>query len=47
VRVEIGHFFDVYKDLDPDRWSEVGGWAGRDAALGIADKARRAFREKS
>jgi inorganic pyrophosphatase len=46
LRDEIGHFFAVYKDLDPGRWSEVGGWAGRDAALETVDKARRAFLER-
>jgi inorganic pyrophosphatase len=45
LRAEIGHFFAVYKDLDQGRYSEVGGWAGRDAALETVEKARRAFRE--
>ena len=43
LRAEIGHFFTVYKDLDPDRHSEVNGWAGRDAAREAIEKARRAF----
>ena len=47
LRAEISHFFDVYKDLDEGRWSEVGGWAGRDAALETVEKARRAFKEKN
>ncbi len=46
LRAEIGHFFTVYKDLDPDRHSEVEGWAGRDAAVEAIEKARRAFRER-
>jgi len=46
LRAEIGHFFAVYKDLDQGRYSEVGGWADRDAALEAIDQARRAFREK-
>ncbi len=46
LRAEIGHFFSVYKDLDPDRHSEVGGWAGRDAALELVEKTRRAFRDE-
>ena len=45
LRAEILHFFDVYKDLDQGRWSEVGGWAGREAALKTVEQARRAFRE--
>jgi inorganic pyrophosphatase len=47
LRAEIGHFFDVYKDLDEGRWSEVGGWGGRDEALETIEKARQAFREKN
>jgi inorganic pyrophosphatase len=46
LRAEIGHFFAVYKDLDPDRHSEVTGWAGRDAALETVEAARQAFREE-
>jgi inorganic pyrophosphatase len=46
LRAEIGHFFTVYKDLDADRHSEVGGWAGRDAALETIEKARRAFNDR-
>jgi inorganic pyrophosphatase len=30
---EIRHFFDVYKDLDPDKETSVRGWQGRSAAL--------------
>ncbi len=46
LRAEIGHFFSVYKDLDPDRHSEVKGWADRDAALETIEKARAAFRDR-
>ena len=45
LRAEIGHFFSVYKDLDPDRHSEVKGWGGRDAAVETIENARRAFRD--
>lgn len=45
LRAEIGHFFSVYKDLDHGRYSDVGGWAGRDAALETIEKARRAFED--
>ncbi len=47
LRAEITHFFTVYKDLDPDRHSDVTGWAGRAAALEAIEAARRAFREKT
>ena len=45
LRAEITHFFTVYKDLDPDRHSEVKGWAGRDAAHDAIEQARQAFLE--
>jgi len=43
LRDEISHFFAVYKDLDEGRFSEVGGWEGRDAAREAVEKARQAF----
>jgi inorganic pyrophosphatase len=30
---EIGHFFEVYKALEPSKSTEVGRWEGRQAAL--------------
>jgi inorganic pyrophosphatase len=47
LRKEIGHFFAIYKDLDPDRHSEVKGWGDRQAALETIEKARKMFRESS
>ena len=44
LRAEITHFFTVYKDLDPDRHSEVRGWGTRDEALETVARAREAFR---
>jgi inorganic pyrophosphatase len=29
LRDEIGHFFAVYTELEPDRVVAIGGWAGR------------------
>jgi inorganic pyrophosphatase len=46
LRAELVHFFTVYKDLDPEKHSEVKGWAGIDAALETIEKAREAFRKK-
>lgn len=43
LRSEIGHFFSVYKDLDPTRHSEVRGWDDRDAALATISEARERF----
>jgi inorganic pyrophosphatase len=47
LRNEITHFFTVYKDLDADRHSEVGGWDGIDAALQAIEAARAAYREQN
>jgi inorganic pyrophosphatase len=44
LRAEIGHYFDVYKDLDPGRHSEVNGWDNREAAFETIARARDAFR---
>lgn len=32
VTAEIGHFFDIYKELDPDKSANVRGWQDRAAA---------------
>jgi inorganic pyrophosphatase len=44
LRREISHFFSVYKDLDPTRWSSVGGWGDRAEALATIEEARERFR---
>ena len=31
-RLEIQHFFEVYKDLEPGKWVKAEGWADRAAA---------------
>jgi inorganic pyrophosphatase len=28
----IQHFFEHYKDLEPNKWVKIGGWEGPDAA---------------
>jgi len=43
LRAEITHFFTVYKDLDPDRHSEVEGWDDREAGLATLAEARQRF----
>jgi inorganic pyrophosphatase len=40
---EIKHFFEVYKDLEPGKSSNVGGWSGRADAIDAIAKARAAF----
>jgi len=47
LRAEIGHFFSVYKDLDPDKHSEVKGWAGVKEALETIEQARDAYRRQA
>jgi inorganic pyrophosphatase len=46
LRDEIAHFFDVYKDLDPKRHSEVKGWGDREAALAAVQDARERYRDE-
>jgi inorganic pyrophosphatase len=45
LRAEIGHFFEVYKDLDVDRHSEVRGWGDRASALETIEQSRRRYLE--
>jgi inorganic pyrophosphatase len=47
LKAEIGHFFSVYKDLDPDRHSEVDGWADVQDALETIESARERYRSQS
>jgi len=41
---EIGHFFDVYKALEPDKTTETGGWQGAEEAEAAIEDARERFR---
>jgi len=45
LRAEITHFFTVYKDLDPDRHSEVRGWGSCAEALRTLAEARERYRQ--
>jgi inorganic pyrophosphatase len=47
LQAEITHFFAVYKDLDPDRHSEVKGWGDREAALVALEEARQSFLDRA
>ena len=47
LQAEITHFFSVYKDLDHDRHSEVGGWGDRAAGLATLERARQTFLERA
>ena len=44
-RSEISHFFEVYKALEPSKYTEVRGWQGRAEALDAIADARRRFAE--
>jgi inorganic pyrophosphatase len=43
LRAEITHFFSVYKDLDEERFSQVGDWSDRAAAWHTVAVTREAF----
>ena len=32
---QISHFFTHYKDLEPEKWTRVGRWGGREEALDV------------
>jgi inorganic pyrophosphatase len=40
LRDEIGHFFDIYKEIEPGKSTDVRGWQGRAAAEQIVKEAR-------
>jgi inorganic pyrophosphatase len=40
---EIEHFFSIYKDLEPEKHTEVIGFEGREAALAELQSCREAF----
>ena len=43
LRSEIGHFFEIYKALDPERCLDVGGWEDRvSAEAAVTEGLRRA-----
>ena len=32
TRDQVQHFFEHYKDLEPDKWVRIGHWGDRDEA---------------
>jgi inorganic pyrophosphatase len=40
---EIEHFFDVYKDLEPNKHASTNGFTGRDDALRLIKEAEQRF----
>lgn len=38
-KLEIKHFFEHYKDLEPEKWVKLKDWQGMDIAQGIIEAA--------
>ncbi len=47
LAAEIGHFFDIYKELEPGKSTDVRGWQGRAAAIEAIDAAKERARKAS
>jgi inorganic pyrophosphatase len=47
VLAEIRHFFSVYKDLEPGKFSKVGQWSGSKQALIEVAESQRAYLERA
>lgn len=45
VLLEIRHFFEIYKELEPGKGVVVEGWDGRDAAEAVLRAALQRFAE--
>ena len=43
LRNEIAHFFSIYKDLEPEKSTEVQGFTGREEAVAELVAARHAY----
>jgi inorganic pyrophosphatase len=43
VRMEIGHFFEIYKDLEPGKSTDTRGWADKAAAIEEIETSRRRY----
>jgi inorganic pyrophosphatase len=43
VRMEIGHFFEIYKDLEPGKSTDTRGWSGREAAIEEIEESRQRY----
>jgi inorganic pyrophosphatase len=44
-QLEIQHFFEIYKDLEPGKSVEGASWVGREAAEAELEASRRRLRE--
>jgi inorganic pyrophosphatase len=43
---EIAHFFDVYKQLEPDKGTETSDWEGREKAERAIVEAQERYGSK-
>lgn len=43
LRAAIEHFFTHYKDLEPNKWVKITGWAGKAAAEAVITQALAAY----
>jgi inorganic pyrophosphatase len=41
MTAEIGHFFDIYKELEPGKSTDVRGWQNRAAAEQVIRDAQQ------
>jgi inorganic pyrophosphatase len=47
LTAEIGHFFDIYKELEPGKSTDVRGWQDRAAAERVIRDAQERVAAKS
>ncbi len=45
--LEIHHFFEIYKDLEPGKMSRGEGWSGRPEAEAELERARSRYRARA
>lgn len=41
--MEIGHFFEIYKDLEPGKSTDTRGWSGKAAAIEEIEASQRRY----
>ena len=45
LTAEIGHFFDIYKEIEPGKSTDTRGWQGRAAAEAVIEDAFERVRQ--
>jgi len=43
---EIAHFFSIYKEIEPGKGTEPGGWQPREVAEASVEEARQRYRDR-